>query len=132
MPLGCASELAEGPALALGASEANLLQMTAAYAGILNGGSAVRPYGIEELKLLGDSTPLFGVSSGIGERVISERSAQMLTWMMSRVLEEGTGRRAKLPDHQAAGKNRDHASRARCVVHRVHRRLCRRGLDGHG
>ena len=28
----------------------------------------------------------------------------MLTWMMSRVLEEGTGRRAKLPDHQAAGK----------------------------
>jgi len=101
---GLRSELAEGPALALGASEANLLQMTAAYAGILNGGSAVRPYGIEELKLLGDSTPLFGVSSGIGERVISERSAQMLTWMMSRVLEEGTGRRAKLPDRQAAGK----------------------------
>lgn len=101
---GLRSELAEGPALALGASESNLLQMTAAYAGILNGGSAVRPYGIAELKLLGDSTPLFTASTGIGERVISERSAQMLTWMMSRVLEEGTGRRAKLPDRQAAGK----------------------------
>ncbi|MCL1627595.1 MULTISPECIES: transglycosylase domain-containing protein [Roseinatronobacter] len=101
---GLRSELAEGPALALGASESNLLQMTAAYAGILNGGSAVRPYGIEELKLLGDSTPLFGVSTGIGERVISERSAQMLTWMMSRVLEDGTGRRAKLPNREAAGK----------------------------
>jgi len=101
---GLRSELAEGPALALGASESNLLQMTAAYAGILNGGSAVRPYGIEALQLLGDSTPLFGVSTGIGERVISERSAQMLTWMMSRVLEDGTGRRAKLPNREAAGK----------------------------
>lgn len=101
---GLRSELAEGPALALGASESNLLDMTAAYAGILNGGSAVRAYGIEELKLLGDSTPLFGVSNGIGERVISETSAQMLTWMMSRVLEDGTGRRARLPGRQAAGK----------------------------
>ena len=101
---GLRSELAGGPALALGASESNLLDMTAAYAGILNGGSAVRAYGIEELKLLGDNAPLFGVSTGIGERVISETSARMLTWMMTRVIEEGTGQRAKLPDRQAAGK----------------------------
>jgi membrane peptidoglycan carboxypeptidase len=101
---GLRSELAEGPALALGASGSNLLDMTAAYAGILNGGSAVRAYGIEELKLLGDSAPLFGMSDGTGDRVISERSAQMLTWMMSRVIEEGTGQRAKLPGRQAAGK----------------------------
>ncbi|MCC1480842.1 transglycosylase domain-containing protein [Roseibaca sp. Y0-43] len=101
---GLRSELAEGPALALGASESTLLDMTAAYAGILNGGSAVRPYGIEELKLLGDNTPLFGVSTGIGERVISDSSARMLTWMMSRVIEEGTGQRARLPGREAAGK----------------------------
>ncbi len=101
---GLHSELAEGPALALGASESNLLEMTAAYAGILNGGSAVRPYGIEQLSLLGDPTPLFGASSGIVDRVISERSAQVLTWMMTRVVEEGTGRRARLPDWQVAAK----------------------------
>lgn len=101
---GLRSDLAEGPALALGASESNLLDMTAAYAGILNGGSAVRAYGIEELKLLGDTTPLFGVSTGIGDRVISESSAQMLTWMMSRVIEEGTGQRGRLPGREAAGK----------------------------
>ncbi|MGA1269277.1 MAG: transglycosylase domain-containing protein, partial [Gemmobacter sp.] len=35
---GLDSDLAAGPALALGVSEATLLQMTAAYAGILNGG----------------------------------------------------------------------------------------------
>ncbi len=101
---GLRSELAEGPALALGASESTLLEMTAAYAGILNGGNAVRPYGIEQLNLLGDPTPLFGASSGIGERVISERSAQVLTWMMTEVVTSGTGRRARMPDWQIAAK----------------------------
>ena len=101
---GLHSDLAEGPALALGASEANLLEMTAAYAGILNGGSAVRPFGIEELSLLGENAPLFGASTGIGERVISERSAQVLTWMMTRVVAEGTGTRARLDGWEVAAK----------------------------
>ena len=43
---GIESDLAAGPALALGASEASLLEMTGAYAGILNGGSSVTPYGV--------------------------------------------------------------------------------------
>ena len=38
---GIKSDLAAGPALALGASESTLIEMTGAYAGILNGGSAV-------------------------------------------------------------------------------------------
>jgi len=101
---GLHSDLAEGPALALGASEANLLEMTAAYAGILNGGSAVRPYGIEELRLLHESVPLFEVRSGVGERVISERSAQVLTWMMTQVVTNGTGGRARLEGRQVAAK----------------------------
>ncbi len=101
---GIRSELAEGPALALGASESSLLEMTAAYAGILNGGSAVRPYGIQELTLLGQTEPLFGASTGIGDRVISENSAQVLTWMMTRVISEGTGGRARLDGWQVAGK----------------------------
>ncbi|TVR46772.1 MAG: PBP1A family penicillin-binding protein [Rhodobacteraceae bacterium] len=101
---GLHSELAEGPALALGASESSLLEMTAAYAGILNGGSAVRPYGIQELTLLGQTEPLFGASTGIRERVISENSAQVLTWMMTRVITEGTGGRARLDGWQVAGK----------------------------
>ena len=38
---GIDSDLAAGPALALGASESTLIEMTGAYAGILNGGSSV-------------------------------------------------------------------------------------------
>jgi penicillin-binding protein 1A len=46
---GFAQNLAEGPALALGVSESTLIDMTGAYAGILNGGSAVKPYGLIDL-----------------------------------------------------------------------------------
>ena len=101
---GLRSELAEGPALALGASESTLIDMTAAYAGILSGGIAVRPYGIAQLSLLGENAPLFAQADGLGDRVIRESSAQMLTWMMTRVIEEGTGARARLPGREAAGK----------------------------
>lgn len=101
---GLNSSLAEGPALALGVSESTLLEMTAAYAGILNGGSAVSPYGFVELRLLGESEPLMGLGGGIGERVISEGAARRLTWMMAEVIRSGTGTRARLQGREVAGK----------------------------
>jgi penicillin-binding protein 1A len=61
--------------------------MTGAYAGILNGGSSVTPYGLVSLKLQGEDEPLFGQGGGIGERVISERAAHALTYMMTQVIE---------------------------------------------
>src|SRR5690606_15311042 len=78
---GFASDLADGPALALGVSESTLVEMTGAFAGILNGGSSVQPYGLTELRIKGDPEPLFGAGGGIGERVISEQAARQLTYM---------------------------------------------------
>lgn len=101
---GIESDLADGPALALGASESTLLEMTGAYAGILNGGSSVTPYGLVELTLLGEDTPLMGTGGGIGERVIREDAAKELIFMMNQVVVNGTGGRAKLPDREVAGK----------------------------
>ncbi len=101
---GITGDLAAGPALALGASESTLLQMTGAYAGIQNGGTAVMPYGLRELSLKGESEPLMGAGGGIGERVISAEAAQYLTYMMTQVVEAGTGGRAKLDGWQVAGK----------------------------
>lgn len=101
---GIDSDLATGPALALGASETTLLQMTGAYAGLLNGGSAVDVYGLRELRLVDDATPLMEQSGGIGERVISQHASQQLVYMMHEVIENGTGARAKLPGREAAGK----------------------------
>lgn len=101
---GIASDLALGPALALGASESTLIEMTGAYAGILNGGSSVTPYGLTELKLLGDDEPLMGTEGGIGERVIQVGAAQQLIWMMEKVVSNGSGGRAAIPGWQVAGK----------------------------
>lgn len=101
---GFANNLASGPALGLGASESTLLAMTGAYAGIRNGGTAVRPYGLVELRIKGDDQPLIGQSGGMGQRVISQKAAGELIGMMERVIEGGTGTRAKLPGRPAAGK----------------------------
>jgi len=101
---GITSELAIGPALALGASESTLIEMTGAYAGILNGGSSVLPYGLEQLSLLGETTPLIGRTGGIGERVISNEAAKALTFMMHQVVQTGTGQRAKIQNIEVAGK----------------------------
>ena len=102
---GIESDLADGPALALGVSESTLIEMTGAYAGILNGGSLVAPYGLVELRLQGDEEPLMGLGGGIRERVIRERTARELTWMMHDVVENGTGVRAQIPGWQIAGKS---------------------------
>lgn len=101
---GIVSDLAQGPALALGASESTLLEMTGAYAGILNGGSAVKPYGLLDLRLTGDNEPLLSVTGGIRERVIQESAARQLTWMMYQVVEGGSGRRAAIDGWEIAGK----------------------------
>lgn len=101
---GLRSDLATGPALALGVSESTLLDMTAAYAGILNGGSSVVPYGLVELRLQGEDAPLMGSGGGIGERVIMEMAARELTWMMHQVVQNGTGQRARIDGWEIAGK----------------------------
>jgi len=101
---GIKSDLAAGPALALGASESTLLEMTGAYAGILNGGSSVTPYGLVDLRLLGETEPLMGTGGGINERVIQEDAARQLVYMMEKVISEGTGQRAQFGDRQLAGK----------------------------
>ena len=101
---GLDSDLAAGPALALGASESTLIDMTGAYAGILNGGSSVTPYGLIELRLQGDDQPLMGTVGGMGERVIRTEAAEQLVWMMEQVVRDGTGARAQVPGWEVAGK----------------------------
>ena len=102
---GFGHNLAAGPSLGLGVSETTLLDMTGAYAGIRNGGTAVRPYGLVELAIKGEQTPLMGQVGGMGQRVISPQAAGELIGMMREVVQHGTGTRAKLADgRDVAGK----------------------------
>ena len=101
---GVMSPLAEGPALALGASNVTLLEMTGAYAGILNGGRQSLPYGWIDLRIRGDEQVLMSLDRVEGFRVLDERAAGYLVYMMSQVVEIGSGARAALPDRPVAGK----------------------------
>ena len=102
--MGVTTPIAEGAAIALGTSEARLIEMTGAYAVIANGGYAVTPHGIWSIRLRGDKQPIDKGPQGYGDRVLSERTAGLLTHMMHQVVENGTGGRAKLPGWEVAGK----------------------------
>jgi penicillin-binding protein 1A len=102
--MGITTELAPGPAIALGTSEATLVDMTTVYATIANRGREAEPRGVREIRLRGDTTPLMQQRGGVGAPVVSERTAGLLTYMMREVVRRGTGRRAQLPDREAAGK----------------------------
>lgn len=101
---GISSPLSAGPAVVLGTSEATLLEMTGAYAGILNGGRKAVPYGLTELRLRGEAAPLFEGDAGFGQRVLNERAAGQLVYMMHQVVERGSGMRARIEGRQVAGK----------------------------
>ncbi|MFN3278843.1 MAG: transglycosylase domain-containing protein [Paracoccus hibiscisoli] len=101
---GIVSNLTTSPSLGLGASEATLLELTGAYAGIRNGGTSVAPYGVVEVTMQGDDRPLMGQTGGFGERVISQRAAGQLIYMMQQVISSGTGTRAQLGSRPVAGK----------------------------
>ena len=127
---GIKSDLAAGPALALGASEGTLLEMTGAYAGILNGGSSVTPYGLVDLRLLGETEPLMGTGGGINERVIQEDAARQLVYMMEKVISEGTGQRAQFWRTAIGGQDRHHLCQQGRMVRWFLGGLCGRCLDG--
>ncbi|MBB1490121.1 MULTISPECIES: transglycosylase domain-containing protein [unclassified Paracoccus (in: a-proteobacteria)] len=101
---GFANDIMASPSMGLGVAETTLLEMTGAYAGIRNGGTAVRPYGLIELRIKGNDNPLIGQIGGMGQRVISPKAASELIWMMQQAVENGTGGRAKLPGREVAGK----------------------------
>jgi penicillin-binding protein 1A len=102
---GISTPIAEGPAMALGVSEATLLEMTAAYAGFLNDGVSVTPYGLRALQSKRDGRAIMDGGPAQGRRVLDEKTAGELVWMMTQVVQQGTGRRAELPDGRpVAGK----------------------------
>ncbi|WBU55983.1 transglycosylase domain-containing protein [Paracoccus sediminicola] len=101
---GVGNELPNVPSLGLGVFDSTLLEMTGAYAGIRNGGRAVSPYGVVELRISGEDSPMIAKTGGMGQRVISQHAAAGLISMMREVIQNGTGGRAKLGERDAAGK----------------------------
>lgn len=101
--LGIRSDLHEGPSLALGTSEVSLLEMSGAYAVFSNGGEAVEPHIISQVRL-SSGRVIYVSPPPRTDRVESLDEIGALNDMLNAVVVDGTGRRAGLPDQPAAGK----------------------------
>ena len=101
--LGITSKLSPHPSIALGAAEVTLIELTAAYAAVANGGIGVWPYAIGEVRG-GGSEPLLYRRQGTGPgRVLAATTSRQMTELLRAVVTTGTGRAAQL-GVSAAGK----------------------------
>ncbi len=100
--MGITSPLGNDYSLALGTSEVSLIQLTAAYAGIANGGRPVLPHAIVEIRDTAGQI-LYKRRGSSSAPVVDAGAVSALTGMMTGVLAYGTGKAARL-DRPAAGK----------------------------
>ncbi len=101
--LGLSTDLPATPSLALGAGEVRLIELTAAYATVANGGTGVAPYGIAEIRGR-DGQVLYRAAPGELGRQLSSGVAAQMHEMLSAAVAWGTGAAAALPGVPVAGK----------------------------
>jgi penicillin-binding protein 1A len=103
--MGIRSPLNDTPSLPIGAGEVNVLDHTAAYATFPNLGKAATPHAILEVRTAGGQTVWrFDRDGKKPEQVMRPQVAQDMIFMMNKVAEEGTGKRALLDGIKIAGK----------------------------
>jgi penicillin-binding protein 1A len=101
--LGIRSHLRDGPSLALGTSEVSLLELTGAYGTLGNSGNAVEPHIIRRVRL-GSGRVLYQRPERRVTQLIAETHVAAMNDMLNAALVNGTGKRAVLAQHPAAGK----------------------------
>src|SRR5262245_461964 len=101
--LGIRSELRQDASLALGTSEVTLLELTGAYGVIAHGGRALEPYLIRRVRTAAGKV-LFERRAESSTLLLAPAVTSALNDMLMGVVGAGTGRRAALAEHAAAGK----------------------------
>jgi penicillin-binding protein 1A len=100
--LGITSKLEPTPAMALGASAVSPLEIGSFYAALSNKGRWQRPWIVKRVvRPDGIEIPLMGRSP---RQVVTEQEAYIMTSLLTSVVEEGTGARARQLGRPAAGK----------------------------
>ena len=100
--VGITSPLAADLSLGLGSSSVGLLELTSAYAVLLNQGSRAEPYAILSVK--DNSGKVLEQAEPHALPVISKETAYLITNMMEDVIQKGTGQAAKVIARPIAGK----------------------------
>lgn len=102
--LGIESDLQDNASIALGTSEVSLVELTSSYAAFMNGGMKATPHLVSRITD-NSGKVLYEADYSGPPRVLSEQVVANLNGMLNRVMTEGTGRAAQLPNWQAAGKS---------------------------
>ena len=100
--MGIRSPIVNSPSLALGTSEVNLLELTAAYDVLANSGKGIFVHGIRSIENTSGKTLFMREGKGPGEILESELVNTMIR-MLENTIQTGTGKNAKI-DRPAAGK----------------------------
>jgi penicillin-binding protein 1A len=103
--MGLRTPLPDTPSLPIGADEVTVLDHTVAYATFPNAGKSVTPHAVLEVRTgAGETIWRFDRDGPKPRQVLSPQVAADMAFMMNKVVEEGTARRAILPGIKAAGK----------------------------
>jgi penicillin-binding protein 1A len=102
--LGIRSPLHNYHSLALGAQEVTLLEMVGAYGAMAADGYRVEPHGVTRIRRSNSGETVWSWRARNRERVIEERPFRYMNMLMRRVVENGTGTRARMRDRAIGGK----------------------------
>jgi penicillin-binding protein 1A len=101
--LGIHSELHDRPSIALGTAEVTLIELTGAYAPFANGGQGVLPHIIARVRD-GNGKVLYQRRRSTTGQVVASSDVGAMNDMLSATIRFGTGQKAALEGHEAAGK----------------------------
>ena len=100
--MGITSPILNSPSLALGTSEVNLLELTAAYDVLANNGNGVFVHGIRSIENTEGKNLFTRKIQGPG-KILNSYTVRTMTEMMEQTIINGTGKKAKI-NRPAAGK----------------------------
>ena len=101
--LGVRTRLYNYRSLALGAQELPMIEMATAYGAMASGGFRVEPHGVARVRRASGNV-IWTWRPTNAERVIDDRALRSMNYLMNRVVEGGTGTRARIPGRQIGGK----------------------------
>jgi penicillin-binding protein 1A len=101
--LGITSPLGRDASIALGTSEVSLLELTSAYNVLANGGHAAEPYVVRRI-FTRSGRVLYVRTPSPQKQLVALSTVGAMNDMLNATLVYGTGKRAALPEHPAAGK----------------------------
>jgi penicillin-binding protein 1A len=102
--LGITADLHDYHSLALGAQEVTLIDMVASYGAMAANGYRIEPHGVSRIRRVSSDETMWSWRPQRRELVIEERPRRYMNEMMRRVVDAGTGTRARLEGREVGGK----------------------------